>query len=201
MKQIKLTALALLLVVLVAMPVFAAGQVVTSGATVAYEILGAARNISLSGSPALGLTLGNTLQTGTVLTLNLSNGALFTPSQTYYLCANNSAVSSSDVIQIGAGAASATNSVLPLAVNVSSGANVSLGQTIWLTSNIACNYPGSFNFVVGPGASVGASTLSGNVILPGTTIKIVVPGSITFPDNVDAPTDAPGPTTKLKLPG
>ena len=171
MKQIKLMAVALLLVVLVAMPVFA-GQVVTGGTTVAYEVLGSARNISLTGTRPVGLTLGNTLQTGTVLTMNLSNGALFTPSKTYYLCANNTTqVSPTDVIRIADGAAAATNTVLPLAVNVASGANVAVGQAIWLTSNSTCDYAaGSFNFVIATGASVGPTALSGNVILPGTSI-------------------------------
>ena len=168
MKQIKLIALALLSVVLVAMPVFA-GQTVTAPATVAYEILGAARNISLTGIRPVGLTLGNTLQTGTVLTLNLTGGALFTPSQTYFLCANDT-TPATNVVQLGAGAAAAVNTVLPLAVNVSSSADVGVGKVLWLTSDSACNYAGSFNYVIGTGASVGPAVLSGNVILPGTAI-------------------------------
>jgi len=175
MKQIKLIAVALLLVVLVGMPAFA-GQVVTTGASIAYEILGAARNVSLTTARPVGLTLGNTLQNSTVVTMTLSGGALFNPGQTYYLCANNTTQASvSDVIQVASGAAAATNTILPLPISglpvpPAAGANVLLGLNLWLTSNSACNYPsGAFNFTVGSGAAVGSATLSGNVTLTGTS--------------------------------
>ena len=169
MKQIKLMVLALFLVALVA-PAFA-GQVVTgTPPTVAYEILGTARNASIL--PPV-LTLGNTLQNGSIVTMNMSGGAVFTPGATYYICANNTDTAP-NVVRVGYGAAAAANTQLPISISglAVPGANVILGQPLWLTNNVACNVPtvGSFNFMVGPGASAGSpARLSGNVVLTGTS--------------------------------
>lgn len=164
----------MLLVGLISSPVFA-GQVVpgTTG-SVASEIMGATRNVSISGTPALGLSLGNTLQNNTLLQLNLSGGGVFTTGVQYYLCTSNAPNSASANVQIANATAAAVNTQLPIPVtslNVNV-ANVALGTTIWVTNDSLCNKNGAFNFLVSSGTAAGNIGLSGNVTLLGSSVLL-----------------------------
>jgi hypothetical protein len=174
MKQIKLMAVALLLVVLVAMPVFAASQVVmdpVGGVTVAYETLGAARTVSLNdtGHP-VSVVLGNTLLSGDTVNLALSGGALF-GTGTYYLCANNS---TPGVTVLGSGTA-VTNTTLSLGISsTDAAAYIATGANIWVSSFTCLTTNGAFNFQVGASAPVGAAALSGNAVSYAGLLKTTI---------------------------
>lgn len=174
MKQIKLMAVALLLVVLVSMPAFAASQVVVATpSTVAYEILGTTRAVNVtadSGKP-VGITLGNTLLTGDTVNLTLSGGALF-GTASYYLCANNDTSQAPAVIGSQA-AASNTFLSIPIGLTAVPTANVSAGANLWLTSVTSCAAisGASLNLQVAASTPVGSAALSGNVTAYAGTLR------------------------------
>lgn len=146
-----------LIIGLMVAPAMAGSVNVTGSFNVSREVLGTAKNISIA-TPMI--KLGNTLPNGALVNLYISGAANFQPTQTYYLCANNTA-GTNNVIGSGATSTNSLAIITDKITNVS--ANLIAGNYIWLSSNEAC-VVGALNTSLNVPAqsAVGSTTLSGN---------------------------------------
>jgi hypothetical protein len=186
MKQIKFIAVALFLVVLGTMPVFASPSqvVVTNQTTVAYEALGvqrAANVIAPASANNIGvkpvqITLGNDLSNTNIVNLVLTGGAYFEVGSTYGVCASSpgAVTSPSAAFLLGSQTPSTTTTLsvstafngvtaptLPLSALVQAGAN------IWVTTLpvgfVGCSSSAALNLLVAASTPVSALGLGGNI--------------------------------------
>jgi len=183
MKQIKLMAVALLLVVLVSMPAFAASTMLTSPSAMAYEILGGTRSfnvVSATVQKPIPIVLGNGLVNGDTVNLSLSGGAVFTGG--YNLCAANGDAAaalndSSMSTQLGTGSL-VTNTTLAIPITYTSGAAIGSGERIWITSAscgaIGTTVLGAANFQVVASSSVGYASMNGTATALAGGLRTVI---------------------------
>lgn len=181
MKQVKLMAVALLLVVLVAMPAFAASQlVIAAGGNIAYEVLGTNRTLTLNdASQPVKIVLGNALSSGDAVSLVLSGGAQFVSGASYYLCANNSAGVITTPIATGI---SATSTTLGLGgLSTTDVPLIGAGANVWVSTSSTCSNAttgGAFSFMVPASTPVGTITLSGNAAAFGALKTIIAANNL-----------------------
>jgi len=169
MKQMKLYAGILFLVVGLMVTPATAGQVGSNSYNVAHEVLGAAKSINVT-APIV--TLGNTLPNGSLVNLSLSGAANYQPGQTYYLCANNSSGS----VIIGSGATSTTVLAIVADKIIDLSLNLTSGNMIFLSSSNACTGTASLN--VPASSAVGTTTLSGNSVYYGSQLDVFASNTV-----------------------
>lgn len=148
----------------------------------ALETTGAARILSILGpgvaannnvaNTAVGMTLGQVLNTSALIQLSLTGGLILQSGATYNVCAQNLGANSGleQAQQIGTfqGSASSNNQLVSLNATAVAASNTASGAYVYFTNN-ACTASGSYNAVF-------------NVVSPagiGAGAKLVVPSVVT----------------------
>lgn len=180
MKRTKVFLGAFLILCFMAAPVFAGTTYFNhSGGnyTIAYEALGQARTITAAGSAGAGnfsgtdgapivFLLGQNLTSASLLNIQLGGGMTFAAG-TYNVCALNAAtggVSSSNSISIGTAPIAAGVSNQNFVLNVAtSGAGITAGNWLYLTSQSCANTSSNVSLVVPAASSAGKKDVTGMI--------------------------------------
>lgn len=162
-----------------------AGSGAAANYAIAHEALGQQRVITLTGvsttatanNVAIGFTLGQNLTAGSLLNIQLDSALSFQAAP-YYVCAANTGGSgatasplTTDSVQIGLATPSsgATNTLFVLN-SATSGAAVTTGNLLYVSTNTCGNTTSAANLIVAANATTGLKPITASITLAGVTV-------------------------------